>query len=180
MTEPATSPTQAMSLTTVIDRSLKLARIDFDPTSPPPPLGRVVMATVLAIAGSLLADALLVAIGTSVFPATRGYVHFHFADYAKLTIVGVMAACAAWPIVPRVTSSPRWLFFRLAVLVTAVLLAPDVWLLVKGQPPHAIAVLVAMHLAIAVVTYNALVHIADLRPLSALHGSKGPSHRSTL
>ena len=62
------------------------------------------MATVVAIVGSLLADALLVAMGTLVFPATKGYVHFHFADYAKLTIVGVIVACAAWPIVPRLTS----------------------------------------------------------------------------
>jgi hypothetical protein len=165
-------------MSTMIDRALTTARIDFHPTSRQPLLSRVVVATVVAIGGSLLADALLVAIGTLVFPATKGYVHFHFADYAKLTIVGVMVAGAAWPIVTRLTSGPRWLFTRLAILVTVVLLTPDVWLLVKGQPPHAIAVLVVMHLAIALVTYNTLVHIAALRPLVVLHRSTSPGHRS--
>ena len=61
------------------------------------------MATVLAIAGSLAADAALVAIGTRLFPATKGYVHFQFDDYARLTVIGVVIACAAWPIVARVT-----------------------------------------------------------------------------
>ena len=46
---------------------------------------------------SLAADAALVALGTTVFPATNGYVHFQFADYAKLTVIGVLIAGAAWP-----------------------------------------------------------------------------------
>ena len=57
-------------------------------------------------------------IGQAVFPSTRGYAHFQFADYAKLTVIGVVIACAAWPAVTRVYAAPRWLFFRLAVLVT--------------------------------------------------------------
>ena len=163
----------------MIDRALTTARIDCNPTWRRAPLGRAVAATVLAIGGSLVADALLVAIGTHVLPATKGYVHFQFADYAKLTIVGVIVACMAWPIVPRITSAPRWLFVRLAILVTAVLLIPDVWLLMRGQSPSAITVLVAMHLAIALVTYNALVHVAALRPLLTLHGATSPSDRTT-
>jgi len=59
-------------------------------------------------------------------PLDQGFVHFQFSDYAKLTVVGVLIACAAWPIVARVSSAPRWLFLRLAVLVTLVLLLPDV------------------------------------------------------
>jgi hypothetical protein len=35
----------------------------------------------------------------------------------------VVIACAAWPVVTRVSSQPRWLFLRLAVAVTVVLLA---------------------------------------------------------
>ncbi len=79
------------------------------------------LATVLAIALSLAADAALVAIGTRLFPATKGYVHFAFSDYAKLTILGVLIACAGWPVVTRLSSAPRWLFFRLAIVVTLVL-----------------------------------------------------------
>src|ERR1019366_10537470 len=100
--------------------------------------------------GSLAADAILVAIGTAVFPATKGYSHFQFADYSKLTIIGVVIACAAWPIVTRISSAPRWLFFRLAILVTLVLWLPDLYILYKGESADAVAVLMVMHLAIAV------------------------------
>lgn len=124
------------------------------------------LATVAAIAGSLAADALLVVIGQAVFPATRGYVHFQFYDYAKLTVIGVVIACVAWPVVTRISSGPRWLFFRLAILVTMVLLLPDVYILYRGQPVGAVTVLVVMHLVIALVTYNLLVHLAPLGPRS--------------
>src|ERR1700761_3621199 len=98
-----------------------LVRLDFQPQHGQPRMVRVLLATAAAIAGSLGADALLVVIGQAVFPATRGYVHFQFGDYARLTVIGVVIACAAWPAVTRVSSDPRWLFFRLAVLVTLVL-----------------------------------------------------------
>jgi hypothetical protein len=148
---------------TIVERSLAFARIDFATRHRQPSLLRVALATVLSIAGSLAADALLVAIGTAVFPSTKGYVHFQFHDYARLTIIGVLVACAAWPVVVRITSSPRWLFFRLAIVVTVVLFAPDLWLLARHQSARAVGVLMAMHLAIAVVTYNALVHVAPVR-----------------
>ena len=114
----------------------------------------------MSVAGSLAADAVLVAIGTAIFPSTRGYVHFRFSDYAKLTVIGVVIACLAWSIVTRISSAPRWLFFRLAVLVTLVLWLPDLYILANGEPPSAVAVLMVMHLAIALVTYNCLVRIA--------------------
>jgi hypothetical protein len=148
---------------TTAARILKAYKIDLAPTHRQPSMFRVALATVVALAGSLLADALLVALGTAVFPATKGYVHFEFHDYAKLTVIGVVIACAAWPVVTRITSAPRRLFFRLAVLVTLVLLLPDVWLLAKHQPPRAVGILMTMHLAIALVTYNALVHIAPVQ-----------------
>jgi hypothetical protein len=148
-----------MSTTT---RLMKAYKINFSPNHRQPSLFRLVLATVVGIGGSLLADALLVAIGTALFPSTKGYVHFEFHDYAKLTVVGVVIACAAWPIVTRITSAPRWLFFRLAILVTLVLLLPDVWLLAKNQPPKAVCILMALHLAIALVTYNVLVHVAPV------------------
>ena len=151
-------------MSTIIDRYVAKAKIDFAPTHRQPSSSRIAVATLLSVAGSLLADAALVTMGTSVFPATNGYVHFQFHDYARLTVVGVIVACAAWPIVTRVSSAPRWVFLRLAVLVTLVLFLPDVWILANGQPPKAVAVLMVMHLAIAVVTYNLLVHIAVVGP----------------
>ena len=141
-----------------------LVRVDFAPQHRQPSAARVVLATIAAIAGSLAADALLVVIGEAVFPSTKGFVHFQFSDYAKLTVVGVIIACVAWPVVTRISSAPRWLFFRLAILVTLVLWLPDLWILHKGESAKAVAVLMVMHLAIAVVTYNLLVHLAPVRP----------------
>ncbi len=142
---------------------LAWARLDFSPSHRTPQWWRVALATVLAIALSLAADAALVAIGTRLFPAAKGYVHFEFSDYAKLTVIGVVIACAAWPIVTRISAAPRWLFFRLAIIVTLILYLPDLYIWHQGQPGHAVAVLVTMHLAIALITYNLLVHLAPVR-----------------
>jgi hypothetical protein len=147
-----------------VERPLRLVKVDFEPEHRQPAAGLVLAATVVALAGSLLADALLAKAGQAMFPATKGYSHFHFSDYAKLTVIGVIIACVAWPIVTRISSDPRWLFFRQAIAVTLVLWLPDLWILYKGQPGDAVAVLMVMHVAIALVTYNALVHIAKVRP----------------
>jgi hypothetical protein len=151
----------------MLRKSISLARVDFSPPHRPPSAARLVIATIAAVAGSLLCDAVLVFIGESIFPSTKGYPHFQFSDYAKLTVIGVIVAGIAWPVVVRLSSAPRWLFLRLAVLVTIVLWAPDVWILYQGQAPRAVAVLFAMHLAIALVTYNLLVHLAPPRPVRA-------------
>jgi hypothetical protein len=161
----------------MINQLAELARVDFSPRHRQPAPGRVLLATLAAIVGSLLVDALLVVIGEAVFPSTKGYVHFRFADYARLTIIGVIIACVAWPIVTRVTSAPRWLFFRLAVLVTLVLWLPDLYLLVRGQPVKGVAVLMVMHLAIALVTYNLLVRVAPVAPLDPVSASPSGERR---
>jgi uncharacterized membrane protein YraQ (UPF0718 family) len=152
-----------MSRTTLLDRSLDLVKVDFAPTHAQPRRSRLVLAALVALVGSLVVDAGLVALGKAVFPSTKGYVHFHRSDYGKLTIVGVIIACLAWPIVTRISSEPRWLFFRLAIAVTLVLWLPDLYILKQGQPGDAVAVLMVMHLAIALVTYNALVRLAPVR-----------------
>jgi hypothetical protein len=151
------------------------AGIDFRPRHAQPKISRVVLATLAAVAGSLAADALLVVIGQASFPGTRGYVHFQFHDYARLTVIGVIIACAAWPVVTRISSDPRWLFLRLAILVTLVLWIPDVYILYRGQPGDAVAVLFVMHLAIALVTYNVLVRLAPTGPAPRQAPSRGIS-----
>ena len=170
----------AVQLPPSLERVLSLVRVDFMPARQQPPAARVVAASALSVAGSLAADAVLVVIGTAIFSSTKGYVHFRFSDYAKLTVIGVVIACLAWPVVTRITSAPRWLFFRMAIAVTLVLWLPDLYILVKGQPPRAVAVLMVMHLAIAVVTYNCLVHIA---PVKTTRGSEtavsGPDRYAT-
>jgi hypothetical protein len=148
----------------VTERVMALARLDVRPSHRGPATWRLLMATVLSIGLSLVADAALVALGTHVFASTRGYVHFAFGDYGRLTVVGVLIACAAWPVVVRISSAPRWLFLRLALLVSAVLLLPDLYIWHMGQPIRAVAVLMCMHVAIGLVTYNALVRLAPARP----------------
>jgi hypothetical protein len=146
-----------------IERVLRMAHVDFPADAGRPRPVWFVLACVVAVAGSLLADRALVAIGTSVFPGIKGYGHFRFSDYGKLTVIGVTVACVAWPVVTAISSRPRWLFLRLAILVTMALWLPDLWILLKGQPARAVGVLVVMHLAIALVTYNALVRLAPAR-----------------
>jgi Family of unknown function (DUF6069) len=154
-------------------RTLAWARIDFSPPHRQPEWWRVVLATVLSVGLSLAADAALVAIGTRIFPSTKGYVHFQFHDYARLTVIGVLIACAAWPVVTRLSSAPRWIFFRLAIVVTLVLLLPDLYIWHQGQPAKAVLVLMAMHVAIALVTYNLLVHVAPVRSAREVTSERG-------
>jgi hypothetical protein len=158
-------------LETPLDRALSLVRVDFAPRHRQPSGLLVMIATVLSLVGSLAVDALLVKIGTTVFPSTKGFAHFQFSDYAKLTIIGVVIACLAWPVVTRISSEPRWLFFRMAIAVTLVLWLPDLYILYRGEAGRAVAVLALMHLAIALVTYNCLVHIAKVKPVG-----RGPAH----
>jgi len=136
--------------------------IDFRPHRQPSTY-EVIFATIAAVIGSLILDAILVKIGQTVYPKTVGYEHFQFMSYAKLTIIGVLGACAGWPVVTRITSQPKWLFLRLAFAVTIVLLLPDLVIWILGQPGAAVFVLVWMHLAIAIVTYLSLVILAPVR-----------------
>ncbi len=145
---------------TALEPLLDRVHIDFVPADPQPSWARWALASVVAVVGSLVADALIVALGKKVFPGTAHFVHFQFSDYGKLTVVGVVVACVGWPVVTRVSSRPRWVFLRAAVVVTLVLLLPDVYIWHNGEPAHGVLVLMVMHVAIAVVTYNALVRIA--------------------
>jgi hypothetical protein len=142
-------------------------RLDWSHPHPRPASAAVLVALVVAVAGSLVADRLLVALGTHLFPSVTGYGHFGFSDYGTLTVIGVVVAGSAWPVVCRVSPEPRWLYLRLAVVVTVVLWVPDLYLLVDHQPGRAVCVLMVMHLAVAVVTYQAMVRLAPPRAASA-------------
>lgn len=165
----------------VLNQVTSRVRIDFAPRHRQPSWPRVLVASIASIVGSLAADALLVVLGQAVFPSTKGYVHFQFQDYAKLTVIGVIIACVGWPVLTRVSSDPRWVFLRSAILVTIVLWLPDLYILHGGAPAKAVAVLMVMHLAIAVVTYNCLVRIAPVRaepePAYRLASQRPASHR---
>lgn len=137
-----------------------IARLDFPTDRRQPSAPALVLATLVALGVSLALDAALVHVAETLYPSTRHFAHFRPSDYGLLTTVGVLGACATWPVVTRLTSTPRWMFRRLAVAVTLVLYVPDLYILSRGEPARAVGFLMAMHLGIAVLTYEALVQIA--------------------
>jgi hypothetical protein len=157
------APPEARAPTRWLDRLRLAARVDLAPAHRQPSTVLVGVAAVVAAVVSLALDEVAVHLARSNFATTRHFSHFRFSDYATLTIVGVLVGAAAWPVVTRITSAPRWLFFRLAVVVTILLWIPDGWLLWRGETSKGVAVLMGLHLAIALVTYNVVVHLAPVR-----------------
>ena len=157
MSTPA--PTSGITL---IARTRSITRIDRRPLNDLPKARMIALAGAVAIAASLAADVILVALGRGAFHPPVSFGQFSFATYAPLTIIGVIGATAFWAALVHVTSQPRWVLLRAAIAVTAVLLVPD-FLLLPNNPAGGVITLMAMHLAIAVVTAVALLRIAPAR-----------------
>ncbi|MBN9153261.1 MAG: hypothetical protein J0I70_08320 [Microbacterium sp.] len=132
-------------------------RLDFPWGAAQPGAVRCVLATLVAVVASVLACALIAAITTTLAPATAGYEHFRFSDYARLTVIGVILAGIAWPLVTLLSSRARRLYLWLAIAVTVVSFAPDLWILRQGQPAAGVAALIVMHIALFAITYPTLV-----------------------
>ena len=142
-----------------IERARRRARLDLRGRTPPSN-ARWVLAAALSVALSLALDMVAVHVAKTEFPSTRHFSHFRLADYGTLTVVGALAGAAGWAAVVRLSSAPRWLFLRLAVVVTFVLWLPDVWILVQGATGEGVATLAVMHLLVVLVTYNVSVRLA--------------------
>jgi len=150
----------------------------------PPTHRRVVAAGLAAAAVSLAADLILATIGQAAFTVPAAFGKFSFATYALLTVLGVAGAATTWAAVTRLSSRPKWLLTRLAALVTALFLIPDFLLLgTWGNPAGPVAILMLMHLAIAVITYTALTELAPVRggprwtrPADAGPANAGPAN----
>jgi hypothetical protein len=128
-----------------------------------PPSGlRVAMITAVAAIGSVFVNAVIVWIAKAANPSLQDYSHFRLWDYGTLSVVGVAGAGVAWYIASRYLATPRVVFFRVAIAVTLVLWAPDVWILVKHEPTRAVLFLAFMHLTVALITYNLLVFAAPV------------------
>jgi len=130
----------------------------------PPAHRRVVAAGLAAMVVSLAAGLMLATIGQAAFTVPAAFGKFAFATYALLTVLGVAGAAVTWAAVARLSSRPKWLLTRLAALVTALFLIPDFLLLgTPGNPAGPVAILMLMHMAIAVITYTALTELAPVR-----------------
>jgi len=133
-----------------------------------PAPSRVLAAGVLAAAASVGLCVLLVRAATALTPTLAGYSHFRFGDYAPLAVGGVAVATLAWPAVALLSPTPVRLYRSLAVAVSLVAFLPDLGLLAEGEPARAVAFLAAMHVAVAVVTFAAVVTLAPVpRPVTA-------------
>lgn len=138
-------------------------RADLPGVAGMPNLWRFLLATVLAVVLSLLACAAVAAVTLAAVPSLGGYEHLQWRDWTKLTVIGIVLASLGWPVACAIWSRARRPFLVLTVLVTVVSLAPDVWILWQGQPAGGVLALVVMHIAVAVVTYPALVLVAPQR-----------------
>ena len=148
----------------VAQRTSRFTRTGPAPHAVPPALRRVAAAGLAAAAVSLAADLVLVAVGRAAFTVPASFGKFAFGTYALLTVLGVAGAAGAWAMVTRLSSRPKWLLTRLAALVTALFLIPDFLLLgTPGNPAGPVVILMLMHLAIAAITYVALLTIAPAR-----------------
>ena len=147
----------------LIKRGLARARLDWTPIDEPASSARMVLASFLSIVGSLAANVGLVRIAITGSPSIKDYSHFRFIDFGSLTVLGVVGACVAWLVVSRISSSPRWFFVRLTIVATILLLFPDLWLITGHQPVRAVLTLMAMHIVMALLTYNILVRGAPVR-----------------
>ena len=148
----------------IAQRTSRFTRTGPAPHAVPPALRRVAAAGLAAAAVSLAADLVLVAVGRAAFTVPASFGKFAFGTYALLTVLGVAGATGAWALVTRLSSRPKWLLTRLAALVTALFLIPDFLLLgTPGNPAGPVVILMLMHLAIAAITYVALLTIAPDR-----------------
>ncbi|HKT56264.1 MAG TPA: DUF6069 family protein [Microbacterium sp.] len=147
-------------------------RIDAPGARFQPAAWRFVLASAVAVVGSVAACAIVAQIWMLADPATRGYDHFRFMDYTKLTVIGVVIACLGWPIAAALSSRARRLYVWAAYAVTIVSFAPDGWILLHGQSPSGVLGLAVMHVAVAVVTYWAVVLIAPQRDRPATTTSR--------
>jgi hypothetical protein len=148
----------------IAQRTSRFTRTGPAPHAVPPALRRVAAAGLAAAAVSLAADLVLVAVGRAAFTVPASFGKFAFGTYALLTVLGAAGATGAWAMVTRLSPRPNWLLTRLAALVTALFLVPDFLLLgTPGNPAGPVVILMLMHLAIAAITYVALLTIAPAR-----------------
>lgn len=144
-----------------------VAEYETSAESPPcwyPPLTPTTVPWPKAAAVSLAADVVLATVGRAVFTIPVSFGKFAFGAYGPLTVLGVAGATVAWALVTTLSSRPKWLLTRLAALVTALFGIPDFLLFgTPGNPAGPVVILMGMHLAIAAITYVAMVTIAPVR-----------------
>ncbi|MBO0705260.1 MAG: hypothetical protein J2P39_08070 [Candidatus Dormibacteraeota bacterium] len=145
----------------LLDDAMRVSRLDFQPSARQPSVPLTALAIAVGVLLSLAASFLIVHLTLALFPALAGYEHFRFSDYARLTVIGSLIACAGWPVLTRVSSAPVRVYVALAVLGTLVLYLPDLYILfVLREPATAVAALMVMHVAVPLLSCASMIAIA--------------------
>ena len=124
---------------------------------------RLAGAAALAAVVAVGIDALLALIGRSVFSVPASFTQFDPISYISLTVIGVIGASIGWAIIAAKAKDPGKLLFRLAVIVVPVTWLADAALLVAGESPIGVVILMIMHIGVGTITYFALSRIAPPR-----------------
>lgn len=145
----------------LLDDAMRVTRLDFRPARSQPSIPLTALGIAVGVLLSVLVNMLIVHLAIALFPTLGGYQHFRFSDYARLTVVGALIACAGWPVLTRVSSAPVRIYLGLALLGTLVLFLPDLYILyVLREPGRAVATLMVMHVAVPVVCCASMLVIA--------------------
>ncbi|WP_405061680.1 DUF6069 family protein [Kribbella sp. NBC_01505] len=126
--------------------------------------GRLAGAAVLAIVVASLGNTLLALIGKAAFSVPDDFKGFQPVAYVSLTFFGIVGASVAWSVIAAKAAKPVDLLRRLAVIVVPVSMLADIALLVTGQSPAGVAVLIVMHVVVGLAAYFSLTRIAPARP----------------
>ena len=144
-----------------LDDAVRLTRLDFQPSARQPSMPLTALGMAVGVLLSVAVNMLLVHAAIWLFPGLAGYEHFRFSDYARLTVIGALMACAGWPVLTRVSSAPIRIYLAVAVLGTLVLWLPDIYILfVLREPARAVATLMVMHAAVPLVSCASMIAIA--------------------
>lgn len=164
---PGTVGGVSVEAPTPIRRAMELIRLDLRPLRPLPSLGRIALAGLLSALASVVACVIISEAGKALLSPPASFDKFNPPGYIVLTVLGVAAATVGWAILVRMTSQPRWCLKVAAVIVTIVLLLPDVAIL-PHDPTGAVIVLMIEHVVIAVITTWLLLRVSPpgTRPAS--------------
>jgi hypothetical protein len=141
-----------------------LSAVDGSRTRSPHP-GKLAGAAVLAIVVASLGNTLLALIGKSAFSVPDDFRGFQPGAYIFLTFIGIVGASVAWAAIAAKAAKPVDLLRKLAVIIVPVSMLADIALLVAGESPAGVAVLLVMHVVVGATAYYALTRIAPPRPV---------------
>ena len=145
----------------LFDDAARLTRLDFRPSAPQPSIPLTALGMAVGVLLSVAVNMLIVHAAIRLSPGLAGYEHFRFFDYARLTVIGALIACAGWPVLTRVSSAPARVYVAIAALGTLVLWLPDIYILfVLREPARAVATLMVMHVTVPFVSCAGMVAIA--------------------